>query len=150
MSAALRVADVIRFRGEAYHRGKRLPPHVVKALRHILDCRTKALGGHIHECDRCGNRCRVPLLILARMMGHSSPHTTMRYVEIEDHELRAHYLDVGDTQIVHFFRKVDVGDTQIVHFFRKGPALASSSVVWGARHPPRIRSWSHAQSTDQG
>jgi integrase/recombinase XerD len=37
-------------------------------------------------------RCRVPLLVLARMMGHSSPHTTMRYVEIEDHELRTHYL----------------------------------------------------------
>ena len=37
-------------------------------------------------------RCRVPLLVLARMMGHSSPHTTMRYVEIEDHELRDHYL----------------------------------------------------------
>ena len=37
-------------------------------------------------------RCRVPLLVLARMMGHSSPHTTMRYVEVEDPELRAHYL----------------------------------------------------------
>ncbi|MBT7065701.1 MAG: tyrosine-type recombinase/integrase [Verrucomicrobia bacterium] len=42
-------------------------------------------------------RCRVPLLILARMMGHSSPHTTMRYVEIEDHELRAHYQKALDT-----------------------------------------------------
>jgi site-specific recombinase XerD len=42
-------------------------------------------------------RCRVPLLILARMMGHSSPHTTMRYVEIEDHELRAHYQQALDT-----------------------------------------------------
>jgi site-specific recombinase XerD len=41
-------------------------------------------------------RCRVPLLVLARMMGHSSPHTTMRYVEIEDPELRAHYLQALD------------------------------------------------------
>jgi len=41
-------------------------------------------------------RCRVPLLVLARMMGHSSPHTTMRYVEIEDHELRAHYQQALD------------------------------------------------------
>ena len=41
-------------------------------------------------------RCRVPLLVLARMMGHSSPHTTMRYVEIEDAELRAHYLQALD------------------------------------------------------
>ena len=42
-------------------------------------------------------RCRVPILVLARMMGHSSPHTTMRYVEIEDHELRAHYQQALDT-----------------------------------------------------
>ena len=42
-------------------------------------------------------RCRVPLLVLARMMGHSSPHTTMRYVEIEDHELREQYLQALDT-----------------------------------------------------
>ncbi len=41
-------------------------------------------------------RCRVPLLVLARMMGHSSPHTTMRYVEIEDPELRAYYLQALD------------------------------------------------------
>ena len=41
-------------------------------------------------------RCRVPLLVLARMMGHSSPHTTMRYVEIEDPELRAHYFEALD------------------------------------------------------
>jgi len=43
----------------------------------------------------------VPLLVLARMMGHSSPHTTMRYVEIEDVELRDHYakaLDVLKTK----------------------------------------------------
>jgi site-specific recombinase XerD len=46
-------------------------------------------------------RCRVPLLVLARMMGHASAHTTMRYVEVEDEELRAHYreaLDVLRTQ----------------------------------------------------
>lgn len=41
-------------------------------------------------------RCRVPLLVLARMMGHSSPHTTMRYVEIEDHELRDQYRQALD------------------------------------------------------
>jgi site-specific recombinase XerD len=41
-------------------------------------------------------RCHVPLLVLARMMGHSSPHTTMRYVEIEDVELRAHYRQALD------------------------------------------------------
>jgi hypothetical protein len=27
-----------------------------KALKDIRDCRTAALGGHLHECDRCGPR----------------------------------------------------------------------------------------------
>jgi hypothetical protein len=27
-----------------------------KALRDIRDCRTAALGGHLHKCDRCGHR----------------------------------------------------------------------------------------------
>ena len=54
-----------------------------------------------HSFGATMTRCRVPLLVLARMMGHSSPHTTMRYVEIEDHELRDHYrqaLDILKTQ----------------------------------------------------
>ena len=49
-----------------------------------------------HSFGAAMTRCRVPLLVLARMMGHSSPHTTMRYVEIEDPELRAHYLQALD------------------------------------------------------
>ena len=49
-----------------------------------------------HGFGAAMTRCRVPLLVLARMMGHSSPHTTMRYVEIEDPELRAHYLQALD------------------------------------------------------
>lgn len=59
MAATVRVADVIRSCWQAYNRGKRLPPHVVKTVRHILSCRTAALGGHIHQCDRCGGE--VPL-----------------------------------------------------------------------------------------
>jgi hypothetical protein len=59
MSAALRVADVIRSCWGAYNRAERLPPHVVKAVGHILRCRTAALGGHIHQCDQCGSE--VPL-----------------------------------------------------------------------------------------
>ena len=27
-----------------------------RALRDIRDCRTAVLGGHLHECDRCGHR----------------------------------------------------------------------------------------------
>lgn len=59
MSAALRVADVIRSCWESYNRAHALPPHAVKAVRHILRCRTAALGGHIHQCDECGRE--VPL-----------------------------------------------------------------------------------------
>jgi hypothetical protein len=59
MSAALRVADVIRSGWSAYNAARRLPPHVANALRHMLECRTKALGGHMHACDRCGSE--VPL-----------------------------------------------------------------------------------------
>ena len=62
-----------------YHRGK---SGVAQANPHRFR----------HGFGASMTRCRVPLLVLARMMGHSSPHTTMRYVEVEDPELRAHYL----------------------------------------------------------
>jgi hypothetical protein len=55
----LRVADVIRSCWESYNRAHALPPFVVKAVGHILRCRTAALGGHLHRCDRCGSE--VPL-----------------------------------------------------------------------------------------
>jgi predicted RNA-binding Zn-ribbon protein involved in translation (DUF1610 family)/glutathione S-transferase len=54
MSATFRVADVIRSCWESYNRAHRLPPHVVRAVGHILRCRTAALGGHLYRCDRCG------------------------------------------------------------------------------------------------
>lgn len=59
MTAALRVADVIRSCWASYNRTYRLPPHVVKAVRQILRCRTAALGGHLHRCDRCGSEVPV-------------------------------------------------------------------------------------------
>jgi len=59
MSAALRVADVIRSCWESYNRAYALAPHVVKAVRHILRCRTQALGGHIYQCDECGSEVPV-------------------------------------------------------------------------------------------
>ena len=59
MPAAFRVADVIRSCWDTYNHAHRLPPHGARAVRHILKCRTKALGGHIHECDQCGNE--VPM-----------------------------------------------------------------------------------------
>ena len=59
MSAALRVADVIRACWESYNRAHAVPPQAVKAVRHILRCRTAALGGHIHQCDQCGSEVPV-------------------------------------------------------------------------------------------
>ena len=59
MPTTFRVADVIRGCWGEYNRTQRLPPHVGKAMRHILDCRTRALGGHIHACDQCGGE--VPM-----------------------------------------------------------------------------------------
>jgi len=59
MSAALRVADVLRSGWDSYNRAYALPPHVGRAVRHILRCRTAALGGHIHQCDQCGSEVPV-------------------------------------------------------------------------------------------
>jgi hypothetical protein len=59
MARSWRVADAIRSGWEAYESAKALPPHAVKAVRHILRCRTAALGGHIHACDRCGSETPV-------------------------------------------------------------------------------------------
>ena len=38
-------------------------------------------------------RCRVPLVVLAKMMGHSSPQTTLRYIQLNDQEVRQQYED---------------------------------------------------------
>ena len=59
MPAAIKVADVIRDCWETYNSAHRLPPYITRAIRHIIDCRTQALGGHIHQCDQCGSE--VPM-----------------------------------------------------------------------------------------
>jgi hypothetical protein len=59
MAAAYRVADVIRSCWESYNRASAVAPHTAKAVRHILRCRTAALGGHLHQCDQCGSEVPV-------------------------------------------------------------------------------------------
>ena len=59
MPATIRVADVIRSCWKSYNRVLRLPPHVGQAMRHILQCRTSALGGHIYRCDECASEVPV-------------------------------------------------------------------------------------------
>lgn len=56
--------QIIELHGEAYTKSKKLPSNILKALYSIKDCRTAALGGHVYECDECGetkisyNSCR--------------------------------------------------------------------------------------------
>lgn len=52
----LRVADVLRAGCSAYLRRHRVPAFQLKAVRHILACRTPALGGHVWRCASCGQR----------------------------------------------------------------------------------------------
>jgi hypothetical protein len=55
---SLEVADIVRAAGEAFIERNRhwLPWKHVKVLRAIARCRTAALGGHLDECMRCGQR----------------------------------------------------------------------------------------------
>lgn len=56
--------DIIVLHGESYAKSRQLPSNILKALYSIKDCRTAALGGHVYECDECGetkisyNSCR--------------------------------------------------------------------------------------------
>ncbi|MEN8184735.1 MAG: IS91 family transposase [Myxococcota bacterium] len=58
------LAELFRRFGPTYLRTHVLSPEQARALRHIIDCRTPAMGGHEHSCDRCGhswcayNSCR--------------------------------------------------------------------------------------------
>ena len=75
-------------------------PLSMAGLRTIFRYHRKASGVRAanphrfrHSFGATMTRHRTPLLALAKMMGHSSPNTTMRYVEIEDAELRGLYLE---------------------------------------------------------
>lgn len=54
----LEVADIFRAAGAAFRDkfGARMLPSHLKVIRDILQCRTPALGGHLLECDSCGER----------------------------------------------------------------------------------------------
>ena len=54
-----RVADVFRSGWKAYVGAHRVLHHLKQVARHIMDCRTAALGGRLHRCDACG--AEVPL-----------------------------------------------------------------------------------------
>jgi hypothetical protein len=49
----LEIADIFRNHG---HLLKNLPSQHRKVIRDIINCRTASLGGHISECNKCGNK----------------------------------------------------------------------------------------------
>lgn len=63
-AASTGLAEVFRRFGPSYLRTHVLSPEQARVLRHIIDCRTPAMGGHAHSCDSCGhawhayNSCR--------------------------------------------------------------------------------------------
>jgi len=54
----LELADIFRTHQKDFlaRWNRVLSRHQRKALRDIQNCRTPALGGHLHQCDRCGHR----------------------------------------------------------------------------------------------
>lgn len=58
------VQDIFNLYGSEYLDSRSLPPHVCKAVRAIMGCRSAQLGGHKRVCDECGfieisyNSCR--------------------------------------------------------------------------------------------
>jgi len=50
------VADIVHLHGEAYRRTHDPSGAQQAVLRHIAECRTSALGGHVDECDACGHQ----------------------------------------------------------------------------------------------
>jgi len=58
------VADIIRIFGQRFIQKHKPNSFQLRVLRALSSCRTSALGGHIHRCDKCGyenisyNSCR--------------------------------------------------------------------------------------------
>ena len=57
----LEVADVFRQFGPSYIEafGARMPPSHRRAIEDVTACRTKAMGGHVYQCEDCGERFHV-------------------------------------------------------------------------------------------
>jgi len=64
MKRSLEVAHIFRLHGPAYRQARGMPLRLLRAMRAIETCRTAELGGHMDECDHCGqlrisyNSCR--------------------------------------------------------------------------------------------
>ena len=50
------VADVVRAHADDYRRAHHPSAAQERVLRHIAECRTAVLGGHLEQCDSCGHQ----------------------------------------------------------------------------------------------
>jgi hypothetical protein len=63
-ASELEVAHVFRLYGQQYRADHPLPRQPLRVMRAIETCRTPALGGHVYQCEQCGelhivyNSCR--------------------------------------------------------------------------------------------
>lgn len=55
----LRVADVLKQHWPEYCRRHPMESHARKVMGHLRDCRSAALGGHLHRCEHCGGEVPV-------------------------------------------------------------------------------------------
>ena len=55
----LELGDILRRHGERYASSHRVSTTQRKGIRAISQCRTKALGGHLEACNRCGHQRAV-------------------------------------------------------------------------------------------
>ena len=58
MKRSLEVADIFRMFGPDYRErhGSEMPVRHMRVMRAVEICRTAELGGHIDQCDHCGQR----------------------------------------------------------------------------------------------
>jgi hypothetical protein len=59
--AALELADVFRRFASSYFAayGAAMPPSHLRAIEDVLACHTKVMGGHVYQCQDCGERIYV-------------------------------------------------------------------------------------------
>lgn len=48
--------EVMAIHGDEYIRRKSLPSNIMRALASVKYCKTASLGGHIYECNECGEK----------------------------------------------------------------------------------------------
>jgi len=77
------LADILRDAGPAYLQrfGDRMLPSHKRVMRHIIDCRTSALGGEMYLCPRCGIKHSVYHSCRDRHCPKCQGHEAERWLE---------------------------------------------------------------------